>query len=273
MTKPLLTISQLNVSIKQQALLKDINLEIYPGECLGILGESGSGKSLLSKTIMGLLDRSFTKSGTISFEGNNLLQLSSSKAKALRGKDIALIMQQPMNCFDPLQRLGNQMHESLKAHKKISFQEAYPEMLSILETMSIRSPEDVLKKFPHQLSGGMLQRIMIGLALAHRPKLIIADEPTTAIDAITQYDIIDIFKKIKNDSHTSMLFISHDVGVIRSISDRIIVMNNGHIVDTGTFESISQNAKDSYTKQLLQTHEKLHQKYTQALYGGHHAKG
>lgn len=251
----------------QKLIVDDVSFSVSPGKCLGILGESGSGKSMTTKAILGLLDRDFTIAGEASFNGINMLQLPLGDLRKLRGTQIGMILQNPMTCFDPLYTIGNQIFETFDAHGLVAKNDYQQKALAILEKMRIREPETVLKKFPHQLSGGMLQRIMIGIAMSMEPKLLIADEPTTAIDSITQYDIIQEFKRIKQESNIGRVFISHDLSVISHIADEIIVLNKGKLVDRGTFTSIMANPKDPYTKLLIETKLAVAKSY-QAVLGG-----
>ncbi|GAU76545.1 ABC transporter ATP-binding protein [Fusibacter sp. 3D3] len=269
MNEPLLEVKALQINLKQknkhQQIIKGVKFELFKGECLGILGESGSGKSLTMKSIVGILDASFSVEGEILFKGDDLMKMSQNELRKIRGCKIAMIMQQPMACFDPLIKIGAQIRETLHAHLTLKKEAMHAKCLSILEYMCIQNPEEVLQKYPHQLSGGMLQRIMIGLALALEPDIIIADEPTTAIDAITQYEIIKEFQKIKQRGGTSLLFVSHDLGVIENVADRVLVMNQGCVVDQGSLQEIVEHADDAYTRQLIKTRSCVRQKYLEAL--------
>ena len=248
-------------------LVENVNFEIHPGECLGILGESGSGKSMTVKAMLGLLDKNFQISGNAVFHGKNLLQVSKEELRRLRGNRITMVLQNPMTCFDPLYRIGSQMAETFAAHTTWTTQEIHSQCLEILEQMRIQNGEEVLEKYPHQLSGGMLQRIMIGIAMALQPELLIADEPTTAIDAITQYEILEEFVRIKKENHTAMLFITHDLGAISKVADHILVMNSGRVVDSGSFEHILTHANDSYTRMLVEKRSGVMRRYCQILHG------
>ena len=247
----ILKVENLNVTLTyrktSKKLVENVNFEVHPGECLGILGESGSGKSMTVKSILGLLDKNFHVSGSAVFDGHDLLKESKEELRRLRGSRITMVLQNPMTCFDPLYRIGNQMAETFATHTTWNAQEIRSHCLKILNQMQILNGEEVLQKYPHQLSGGMLQRIMIGIAMALQPELLIADEPTTAIDAITQYEILEEFIRIKKSKNTAMLFITHDLGAISKVADRILVMNSGHIVDSGDFEHIRNHAQDPYT--------------------------
>lgn len=248
-------------------LVENVNFEIHPGECLGILGESGSGKSMTVKAMLGLLDKNFQISGNAVFHGKNLLQVSKEELRRLRGNHITMVLQNPMTCFDPLYRIGSQMAETFAAHTTWTTQEIHSQCLEILEQMRIQNGEEVLEKYPHQLSGGMLQRIMIGIAMALQPELLVADEPTTAIDAITQYEILEEFVRIKKENHTAMLFITHDLGAISKVADHILVMNSGRVVDSGSFEHILTHANDSYTRMLVEKRSDVMRRYCQILHG------
>ena len=248
-------------------LVKGVSFSVYPGECLGILGESGSGKSMSMKAAMGLLDHSFHVLGSAKFQGEELLGRSDEELRRLRGGQVGIILQNPMTCFDPLYRIGAQIAETFAAHNDWSKADIRQRSLEMLGKMRIRNPEEVLEKYPHQLSGGMLQRIMIGIATAMEPALLIADEPTTAIDAITQFEILDELLRIKQEHQTAMVFISHDLNAISRVADRIVVLNQGLVVDQGDFQHILHHATDSYTKLLVEKRTDVMRRYSQVLGG------
>ena len=266
----ILKVENLNVTLTyrktSKKLVENVNFEVHPGECLGILGESGSGKSMTVKSILGLLDKNFHVSGSAVFDGHDLLKESKEELRRLRGSRITMVLQNPMTCFDPLYRIGNQMAETFATHTTWNAQEIRSHCLKILNQMQILNGEEVLQKYPHQLSGGMLQRIMIGIAMALHPELLIADEPTTAIDAITQYEILEEFIRIKKSKNTAMLFITHDLGAISKVADRILVMNSGHIVDSGDFEHIRNHAQDPYTRLLIEKRSAVMHHYREVLH-------
>lgn len=272
MKKTLLKVEDISVFLKEKNkkryLIENISFELKEGECLGVLGESGSGKSLTCKSIMGLLDnKTFFTEGSAIYNGKNLLESKSEELRKLRGKKIAMILQNPMTCFDPLYTIGYQITETFTEHTTLSIQEIKKKSVEILERMQLKNPEDILSKFPHQLSGGMLQRIMIGLALAMNPKFIIADEPTTAIDAITQFEIIKEFQKIKENSKVGIIFISHDLGVISEIADYVIVMNKGKIVSQGKKDKIFSQTNDEFTKMLIEKKLAVMNRYKEIMRG------
>ena len=183
------------------------------------------------------------------------------------GETSMIILQNPMTCFDPLYRIGAQIAETFAAHNDWSKADIRQRSLEMLEKMRIRNPEEVLEKYPHQLSGGMLQRIMIGIATSMKPSLLIADEPTTAIDAITQFEILDELLRIKQEHQTAMVFISHDLNAISRVADRIVVLNQGLVVDQGDFQHILHHATDSYTKLLVEKRTDVMRRYSQVLGG------
>ena len=267
----ILKVENLNVTLRHRRvskkLVEDVSFEVHPGECLGILGESGSGKSMTVKSVLGLLDNNFQVSGSAIFDGQDLLKETKEELRRLRGSRITMVLQNPMTCFDPLYRIGNQMAETIATHTSWNVQEIRSRCLEILDQMRIRNGEEVLEKYPHQLSGGMLQRIMIGIAMALQPELLIADEPTTAIDAITQYEILEEFIRIKKQKNTAMLFITHDLGAISKVADRILVMNSGHVVDSGSFDHILKHADDPYTRMLVEKRSAVMHRYRQILHG------
>ena len=267
----ILKVENLNVTLRHRRvskkLVEDVSFEVHPGECLGILGESGSGKSMTVKSVLGLLDKNFQVSGSAIFDGQDLLKETKKELRRLRGSRITMVLQNPMTCFDPLYRIGNQMAETFATHTSWNVQEIRSRCLEILDQMRIRNGEEVLEKYPHQLSGGMLQRIMIGIAMALQPELLIADEPTTAIDAITQYEILEEFIRIKKQKNTAMLFITHDLGAISKVADRILVMNSGHVVDSGSFDHILKHADDPYTRMLVEKRSAVMHRYRQILHG------
>lgn len=270
--KTLLKVENLSVEAKSKKssikLVDNISFSLKEGECLGILGESGSGKSMTCKAIMGLLDKNFQIKGSAIYENSDLLQKNNEDMRKLRGKEIAMVLQNPMTCFDPLYSIGYQMAETFIEHLNLNQEEIKRKSIEILELMQLKNAEDILHKYPHQLSGGMLQRIMIGLALAMEPKLLIADEPTTAIDAVTQYEIMKEFIKIKEKYKVAIIFISHDLSVISKIADNVIVMSNGKAVAQGDKNYIFSSEKEEYTKMLIEKKMAVMNRYKEILHNG-----
>lgn len=269
---PVFELNHLQVSLRGKKrntdLVKDVSFSVKQGECLGILRESGSGKSMSIKAAMGLLDKNFVVSGSAKFQGDELVGKNAEQLRRLRGGQVGIVLQNPMTCFDPLYRIGNQIAETFAAHQKWDAGEIKERSIEMLDKMQIRNPEEALEKYPHQLSGGMLQRIMIGIAMSMEPSLLIADEPTTAIDAITQFDILNEFAVIKQKHKTAMIFISHDLNAVSQIADKIVVLNQGTVVDQGDFHHIIHHAADPYTRLLIEKRTDVMRKYRQALEGG-----
>ena len=241
--------------------LENISFHIKQGEVLALVGESGSGKTVTSLSIMGLLPTNgFVKEGKIVLLTKknteiNILDLSEAKLNNVRGKDVSMVFQEPMTCLNPTMTVGNQIAEVILNHKKISSIQANKEMIELLKLVEMPDPEQRSIEYPHQLSGGMRQRIMISIALACEPKLIIADEPTTALDVTIQAQLLDLLKKLKDSvvSKTSILFITHNLGIVREIADRIIVMYAGNIVEEGTVDDVFDKPFHPYTNGLIQS--------------------
>ena len=269
--EPVLQVENLGVQLKNKkelrTIVENVNFSVCQGECLGILGESGSGKSMTVKAILGLLENNFFINGSALFEGKNLIGENKEVLRSLRGSRATMVLQNPMVCFDPLYRIYKQMEETFLVHTNWSKKEIKEKSLAIVDQMKLENGEEVLNKYPHQLSGGMLQRIMIGIAIALKPKLLIADEPTTAIDAITQVEILEEFGNIKNNHQTAMIFISHDLGAISQVADRILVMNQGKIVDEGSLEHILYHSTDTYTRLLVEKRSAMMKRYHTCVYG------
>ncbi|WP_097004619.1 ABC transporter ATP-binding protein [Lacrimispora amygdalina] len=267
--EPVLEVKNLMVELRRknriQPIIEGIDFKVFPGQCLGILGESGSGKSMSLKAVMGLLGADFSVTGEALFQGENLIGKTKEQLRRIRGKRVAMILQNPMTCFDPLYRIEDQLSETYREHTELTKKEIYEKSLTVLTAMQIKNPEEAVKKYPHQLSGGMLQRIMIGLAMSMEPDLLIADEPTTAIDAITQFEIMKEFIRIKKESDTAMIFISHDLGVISAVSDEVLVLNRGKMADKGTFRQIYEQPKDPYTRLLVEKKKAVMDQYHRAL--------
>ena len=267
--KPAIKVEDLCVDLvtrrQKKRIVDHVEFEVYPGECLGILGESGSGKSMSLKAVLGLLDKNFQVSGQAVFDDKNLIGAPGEELRKLRGNQIGMVLQNPMTCFDPLYRIGSQMAETFAMHTDWNGEKIRSVSLEVLDQMRIHDGAEVLEKYPHQLSGGMLERIMIGIAMALSPELLIADEPTTAIDAITQYEILEEFERIKREKKTAMIFITHDLGAISKVADRIMVMNSGRIVDQGDFHHILHHAKDPYTRLLVEKRMAVMDRYRDIL--------
>lgn len=252
----LLSIQNMNTDFKINnkfyPAIKDINLDVYRDETLAIVGESGCGKSTLAQTVMGLLNPDDSRvSGEADFLGTNLIGLSESKINEIRGVKIGMIFQDPLSALDPLKRIGDQVVESLVYHTKDNAEKRTKRALSLLDQVGIHNPERIINEFPHQLSGGMRQRVVIAMAIACKPDLIIADEPTTALDVTIQAQILDLLKDIQKENHCGIIIITHDLGVVAETADRVAVMYAGQIVELGTALQVFNNPTHPYTRSLF----------------------
>jgi peptide/nickel transport system ATP-binding protein len=232
--------------------VKDISFQIESGHTLGIVGESGSGKSVTALSIMRLLDEKQTKlSGDIIFDGINIIQTSEKEMRCLRGNRIAMIFQEPMTSLNPVLTCGKQITEAIILHQKLEKAEAKQQAINLFKEVQLPRPESIFDSYPHQLSGGQRQRVMIAIALSCNPELLIADEPTTALDVTVQKTITDLLLKLKAERNMSLLFISHDLGVVSQVADEVLVMYKGNVVEQATVKNIFTNPQHPYTKGLL----------------------
>ena len=247
--------------------VRDVSFSVDEGKTIGIVGESGCGKSVTSHAIMGLLPRENSKieHGQIIFNDRNITDLSEKEMNRLRGNEIAMIFQDPMTSLNPVLTIGTQIQESLFLHKKLTKQQARQRAIELLKLVGIPSAEMRLDDYPHQFSGGMRQRVMIAMALSCEPKLLIADEPTTALDVTVQAQILDLLKQLQRKMNTAIVLISHDLGVIANLCDDIAVMYAGQIVEYGSAEDIFYNAHHPYTKGLLKSLPRLTDKKGEPL--------
>ena len=265
-TKKILDVLGLTISFaknkQKTSVVHNIDFSLYENEILAIVGESGSGKSVTSKVIMGLLqDKNTHIKGRINFEETSLLSLSSKEFAKLRGNDIAMIFQEPMSALNPSLTCGFQVAEILLHHKKVSASEVKKEVLQLFEKVKLPRPQDMYTSYPHQISGGQMQRVVIAMAIACKPKLLIADEPTTALDVTVQKEILQLLKDLQKQTGMSMLFISHDLALVCELADRVLVMYKGDIVEKGTVKEIFETPKKPYTKALLGSRPKLDVRY------------
>ncbi|WP_026907700.1 ABC transporter ATP-binding protein [Paucisalibacillus globulus] len=239
--------------------VRGVDFHLNKGETLAIVGESGCGKSVTSNAIMGLIPNPPGKiiGGRILFKGKDLTRLHEKKMRSIRGVDISMIFQDPMTALNPTLTIGTQLMEGLKQHRKVSDKEAKKRALEMMDLVGIPNPEERLKQYPHQFSGGMRQRIVIAIALICEPELLIADEPTTALDVTIQAQILELFEKIQNVTGVSIILITHDLGVVAKIADRIAVMYAGKIIETGTKREIFYTPQHPYTKGLLNSVPRL----------------
>lgn len=264
--EPILQVKELFVSFQSRGeevqAVRGVSFEIHKGETLGIVGESGSGKSVTARSIMRLLPSppSFIKEGEIVFLGENLVHKTEKEMEHIRGRDIGMIFQDPMTSLNPTMTIGTQIAESLIKHQHLSKKEAETQAMEMLKLVGIRNSEARYHQYPHEFSGGMRQRVMIAMALACRPALLIADEPTTALDVTIQAQILNLMKTMQQRFGTSILLITHDLGVVAGMCDRVVVMKDGEIVETGTTEEIFANPRHPYTLKLLHALPRLDEK-------------
>ena len=261
--EPLLEVKDLSVQFKTDEgdveALDKVSFEIYPGQTVGVVGESGCGKSVTAYSIMRLLPRpmGMISGGRILFQGKNLLDLSTEEMQEIRGNEIGMIFQEPMNALNPVQKIGNQLSEVFHLHMQIEDHQAWLNSIEMLEAVGIPSPENRMHEYPHQLSGGMRQRVVIAMALACKPKIIIADEPTTALDVTVQAQILDLLSSMQKETGCSILLITHDLGVIAENCDEVCVMYAGRVVERGSTSKIFSLPQHAYTQDLMDSIPRL----------------
>lgn len=266
MRKTLLKIENLSLGFNQNnkysSVLKNVSFEVFENEILGIVGESGSGKSVTNLAILGLLPKRITsiESGSIQFEGQDLLHLKESALQEIRGKEISMIFQEPMSSLNPSMTCGKQVTEILKRHTNFPKNDLKRQVLDLFEQVKLPRPESVFKSYPHQISGGQKQRVMIAMAIACKPKVLIADEPTTALDVTVQKEIINLLKELQQETKMSVIFISHDLSLVSELADRVVVMYRGEIVEQGKTKDIFHNSQNDYTKALIHARPAMHER-------------
>lgn len=258
MAEPLLEIKNLKtyfyVDKEVGKAVDDVSFSIQPGETVCVVGESGCGKSVTSLSIMRLISEpGKIVDGKILFNGRNLLDLNRDEMRSLRGNDIAMIFQEPMTSLNAVLTIGQQMIEPLMEHRALSKKEAYRQSIELIKKVGIPRAEEVIHAYPHELSGGMLQRVMIAIALSCEPKLLIADEPTTALDVTIQAQILDLLRQIKEEFNMSILLITHDLGIVAEIADHVVVMYAGKVIEQASALELFQNPKHPYTRGLLKS--------------------
>lgn len=256
MEKNILEIENLNTTFQihksQVKAVRGVSLKVRDGEILAIVGESGSGKSVTMKSIMGILaENAEITADKIAFLGRDIMHLSEAEKRKMRGQDMAMIFQDPMTALNPLKKIGKHLTEVVQRHQKISKKEAQAIAIEMLNKVGIPSPESRMNQYPHEFSGGMRQRVLIAMALCSHPKLLIADEPTTALDVTIQAQILELLKRLNKEEHMSIILITHDLGVVASLADRIAVMYGGLLMEEGLTEEIFYEPKHPYTQALL----------------------
>ena len=247
--------------------VEDVSFDVDQGEILAIVGESGSGKSVTSLSIMGLLaEPGHVAGGSLEFEGKDLATLSEKQYRELRGNDMAMIFQEPMTSLNPVYRVGNQIVEAIRTHENVSKAEAKDRAVDLLRKVGIPSPEARINDYPHQMSGGMRQRVMIAMALACNPKLLIADEPTTALDVSIHAQILDLLRRLRDDTGMAVLLITHDLGVVSETADRVVVMYCGQVVEEAEVRTLFDHPMHPYTLGLLKSIPRLEDDDSKRLY-------
>jgi oligopeptide/dipeptide ABC transporter ATP-binding protein len=257
MAEPLLSIRDLRVTFRTRAesvrAVDGVSFDVYPGETLGVVGESGSGKSVTMLSLLRLIPPSsrVVTSGQVLFGGKDLLQASKREIRRIRGRRIALIPQDPMTCLDPVLKVGRQVREAVEAHEKMNSAESDRRGVALLETVGIPEPKRRYAQFPHEYSGGMRQRVMIAMGMANAPSLLIADEPTTALDVTIQAQIMDVLRAAQRETGASMVLITHDLGLIAEMADRVVVMYAGQVVESADVRTIFSGPRHPYTLGLI----------------------
>ncbi|KXA17445.1 ABC transporter ATP-binding protein [Gardnerella vaginalis] len=268
--EPLLSVRNLQVSFASEAgtvhAVRDMNFDLYRGKTIGIVGESGSGKSVTSLAVMGLLDKNASVKGSVVYKGEELLTKSDAEMSKIRGKNIAMVFQDPLSALTPVFSIGDQLKEALVIHNpNMTEEQIRDRSIELLNLVGITKPAERLKAFPHEFSGGMRQRVMIAMAIANNPDIIIADEPTTALDVTIQAQVLDVLKKAQKETGAAMIFITHDLGVIAGVADEVIVMYAGHLVEHNSVEEIFAHPTQPYTIGLLGAVPRVDQKRTRRL--------
>lgn len=250
--EPLLHIQHLSIDFGTAPAVRDLSLYIAAGEALGLVGESGSGKSVTSLAVMRLLAPQARVRGSIRFAGQELLTATEDQMRGLRGRAVSMIFQEPMTALNPLMRVGDQVAEAVLAHQSLSKKDAWRRAVGALDDVALPNAESKARDYPHQLSGGQRQRVMIAMAIVNRPQLLIADEPTTALDVTVQAQILELLSQLRKRFSLAMLFISHDLGVVSQVTDRVAVMYRGEIVESGSARQVFTVPAHDYTRGLLQ---------------------
>lgn len=263
MSETILSIENLRIHFETFAgevqAIRGVNLKLQKGETLALVGESGSGKSVTAKSVMKLLsNNAVVKEGSITFKGENILEKSERDMQSIRGKKIAMIFQDPMTSLDPTMKIGKQITEVIIKHEKASKEEADKRAEELLELVGIPNAKERMKQYPHQFSGGQRQRIVIAIALACNPDVLIADEPTTALDVTIQAQILELLKELQQQFQMAIIFITHDLGVVANVADRVAVMYAGKVVEVGTADEVFYNPQHPYTWGLLRSMPTLH---------------
>src|SRR6056297_715474 len=254
---PLLKVDDLTVGFRTDAgtvkAVTDVSFEIRPGEVLAVVGESGSGKSVTALALMRLHPRNTDITGDVVFDGIDLLELTDAQMRSIRGRDIAMIFQDPMTALNPVFTVGEQIAEAIRIHNDVSKKAAWSRAVDLLQLVGVPEPKSRASQYPHEYSGGMRQRAMIAMAIANEPKLLIADEPTTALDVTVQAQVMEVLQKVREETGSAMMLITHDLGLVAGSADRVQVMYASRLMETGGIDEIFYESKNPYTRALLRS--------------------
>jgi peptide/nickel transport system ATP-binding protein len=255
--EPLLSVENLGVGFKTDAGLvqavSDVSFDIYPGEVLAVVGESGSGKSVTALALMRLHPKNTEITGTVMFDGMDLLDLPEAQMRSIRGRDVAMIFQDPMTAMNPVFTVGEQIVEAIRVHNDVSKKEAWSRSVDLLQLVGVPEPKQRASQHPHEYSGGMRQRAMIAMAISNDPKLLIADEPTTALDVTVQAQVMEVLHDVQQATGSAMMLITHDLGLVAGSADRVQVMYASRLMETGSIDEIFYESRNPYTRALLES--------------------
>ena len=249
----LLEVRDLTIRFGSQTVVDDVSFDLDGGQRIGLIGESGSGKTLTSLAVIGLLPDTAEVSGSVKFEGRELIGLGDKELSLIRGNRIGMVFQEPLTALNPLMRIGKQIAQPLRIHRNLSLQDGLKKAIELCARVGLPDPERIVRSFPHQLSGGQRQRIGLAIALACSPALLIADEPTTALDVTVQKEVLRLVNDLVNEEGSALIFVSHDLPVVSSMTERVAVMQHGRIVELSTVNSLFTDATHDYSKLLMQT--------------------
>ena len=263
----LLEVRNLTIRFGSTTVVDNVSFDVNAGERLGIIGESGSGKTLTSLAVIGLLPETADVSGSVKFNGKELTNLSDRELSSIRGKHIGMVFQEPLTALNPLMRVGKQIAQPLRNHQGISLKEGMKRAIALCERVGLPDPDRIVRSYPHQLSGGQRQRIGMATALACSPALLIADEPTTALDVTVQKEVLKLMNDLVSQEGSALIFVSHDLPVVSSMTERVAVMQHGKIIELASVGTLFANATDDYSKMLIRTAQLSDDSFTRLTTG------
>jgi peptide/nickel transport system ATP-binding protein len=246
-----LSVRDLRIDISGSRVVDGVSFDVPRGSRVGVIGESGSGKSLTALAIMGLLPHGARATGSVTWNGREILGIPDRELAEIRGAEIGMVFQEPLTALNPIRRVGGQMSEAARIHGDVRGSAAHALAVRLAESVGLPDPERIVRRYPHQLSGGQRQRVGIAAALAAQPNLIVADEPTTALDVTVQAEILDLLRSLRDERGLAMVFVTHNFGVVADLCDSVVVMQNGHVVEHGAVEKVLRDPEHDYTKSLL----------------------